>query len=111
MRIAIATEDGAVAQHFGKCPEYMLFDVENGKIEKKTALANPGHEPGVLPGFLASHGVGCIISGGMGPRAIGLFKDNNIKVVTGAEGDVDSVIARYLDGTLDLGDSACKEHE
>jgi len=111
MRIAIACENGQVAQHFGKCPEYVLFDVEGGKVEVRSLLTNPGHEPGVLPGFLASHGVNCIIAGGMGPRAIGLFNQNRVDVVTGAVGAVDEVIVKYLDGSLDLGESACEHHE
>lgn len=111
MRIAVASENGQVAQHFGKCSEYVLFDIQGGKIERKSELANPGHEPGVLPGFLASHGVNCIIAGGMGPRAIGLFRQNHIEVVIGADGDVNEVMVKYLDGTLDLGDSACEHHE
>lgn len=111
MRVAVASENGQVSQHFGKCPEYYLFDTRDGKVESETVLANPGHEPGVLPGFLASHGVNCIIAGGMGPRAIGLFHQSNVKVVTGASGDVREVIRKYLDGTLNLGDSACEHHE
>lgn len=111
VRIAIASENGQVAQHFGKCPEYVLFDVADGQVEQRSLLPNPGHEPGVLPGFLASHGVNCIVAGGMGPRAIGLFRQCQVDVVTGAEGDVDAVIAKYIDGTLDLGDTPCEHHE
>lgn len=111
MRVAVACEDGLVAQHFGKCSEYVLFDVENGKVARRSVLPNPGHEPGILPGFLASHGVNCIIAGGMGPRAIGLFRQNRMEVVTGAGGNVDIVMGKYLDGTLALGDSPCEHHE
>lgn len=111
MRIAIACDGGQVAQHFGKCQEYMMYDVTDAKLEQKTPLPNPGHEPGVLPGFLASHGVNCIIAGGMGPRAIGLFHENKVDVVTGAAGDIDMVIAKYLDGSLDLEETPCEHHE
>jgi predicted Fe-Mo cluster-binding NifX family protein len=43
-----------------------------------------------------SHGVNCIIAGGMGPRAVELFRQNNIEVVLGAEGNVDEVVSKYL---------------
>jgi predicted Fe-Mo cluster-binding NifX family protein len=108
MRIAVAAENGKVAMHFGRCPEYLLFDVEDGQIQNERALANPGHEPGVLPRFLAEQGVECIIAGGMGPRAVGLFKARNIQVVTGAFGDARAVVEVYLKGTLQLGESTCE---
>lgn len=110
MKIAIACENGQVSAHFGHCPEYRVFDVEEGRIAGSSSLPNPGHQPGVLPGFLASHGVNCIIAGGMGPKAVELFEQNNVKVVMGASGEVSQVIARYLDGTLELGQSACEHH-
>lgn len=111
MKIAIACDNGAVSAHFGHCPEYRVYEVSEGKVIGSSSLPNPGHEPGVLPGFLASHGVNCVIAGGMGPRAVDLFEQNNVKVVLGASGEVDRVIAEYLDGTLKLGKSACDHHE
>lgn len=73
MRIAVATENGQVAQHFGRCPEYTLLDVESGQIRSKVVIPNPGHQPGFLPPYLAEKGVSCIIAGGMGPSAQDLF--------------------------------------
>lgn len=110
MKIAVACDNGAVSAHFGHCHEYKVYEVEEGKITGSFSLPNPGHQPGVLPGFLASHGVNCVIAGGMGPRAVELFEENKIKVVLGAVGDVDQVVTKYLDGTLDLGKSACEHH-
>lgn len=110
MKVAVACDRGTVSAHFGHCPEYRVFEVSDGKITGSTSLPNPGHQPGVLPGFLASHGVNCIIAGGMGPRAVELFKQNNIEVVLGATGDVDDVVLKYMDGSLELGDSACEHH-
>jgi predicted Fe-Mo cluster-binding NifX family protein len=110
LRIAVACENGKVSAHFGHCPEYKLYDVLDGKVGASSTLANPGHQPGVLPGYLASHGVNCIIAGGMGPRAVQLFEQNNIEVVLGAKGNVDEVVSKYLDGSLKLGKSTC-EHD
>lgn len=107
MKIAVATDGNKVSLHFGKCPEYRVFHVEGGKVIKQENLKNPGHQPGVLPKFLASHNVNCIIAGGMGPRAQEIFKSYNIKVVTGALGTVDDVVNSYLSGTLETGDSSC----
>lgn len=107
MKIAISTDGDNVAAHFGRCPEYTVVEVENGKIEKKGKVENPGHRPGFLPKFLSDMGVTHIITGGMGPRAQGLFTQYNIETVIGASGPVDEVIQKYLDGELVLGESQC----
>jgi len=111
MRVAVACDSGYVSQHFGRCSEYRLFDVEDGKIVGETTLKSPGHEPGVLPRLLASHGVNCVIAGGMGPSAVNLFRQNNVQVLTGASGKVEEVVNAYLDGTLQLNESSCEHRE
>ncbi|MGI6097609.1 MAG: NifB/NifX family molybdenum-iron cluster-binding protein [Dethiobacteria bacterium] len=107
-RVAIATEGASVAQHFGRCPSYTLVDIENGKVVGKNVIANPGHEPGFLPRFLGERGVHCIIAGGMGPRAQGLFAEQSIRTVIGVTGLVEEVIENYLSGSLEAGESFCE---
>ncbi|MGB9866693.1 MAG: NifB/NifX family molybdenum-iron cluster-binding protein [Bacillota bacterium] len=72
-----------VAEHFGRCTEYMVVDIEGGKVRSRTIIPNPGHEPGFLPAYLERLGVSCIISGGMGVRAKQLFEDKRIETITG----------------------------
>lgn len=108
MILAIATEENLVAQHFGRCPEYTLVDIEYGKVRDVKILPNPGHEPGFLPGYLAQMGVSCIIAGGMGPRAQGLFDDERIETIVGITGSVKQAIEGYLGGALKPGDSLCE---
>jgi len=100
-----------VSQHFGRCSEYRIFDLPDGKIVSQTTLKSPGHEPGVLPRLLASHGVNCVIAGGMGPNAVNLFRQNNVEAITGASGKVEDVIRAYIDGTLKLNESSCEHRE
>ena len=106
-KIAVAAENGQVAQHFGHCPEFALYDVEDGQVKAKNVIPNPGHQPGFLPRFLGEKGVNCIIAGGMGPSAQELFVQQNIATVIGASGSTDDVVKAYLSGNLALGDSAC----
>ena len=107
MRVAIATQNKEVAPHFGHCQEYTLYDTAEGEITAKTVVPSPVHQPGLLPRFLGEQGVNCIIAGGMGPSAQDLFAQQKIFVVVGAQGPVDDVIAAYLSGELELGESAC----
>ncbi len=107
MKIAVATENNSVAAHFGHCPEYTLVEVADGKIVGQEVIPNPGHGPGFLPGYLARQGVSCIIAGGMGGRAQGLFAEENIETFVGISGPVKQVIDDYLSGNLKSGISMC----
>ena len=68
----------------------------------------PPHEPGVLPNWLNQMGASVVIAGGMGHRAIQLFDQAGIKVVTGApiEGP-ETLVKSYLNDTLAIGDNLC----
>ncbi len=107
MKIAISTDGGSVSAHFGRFPSYTLVDIEDGKVVGRREVANPGHSPGFLPGYLAEMGVTTIIAGGMGPRAQGLFADNGIETILGVEGPVDEVVDRFLRGALEPGRDLC----
>lgn len=111
MKIAVATDGPMVAAHFGRCPEYTILTVDDGKVTNKVVIPNPGHEPGFLPEYLSKLGVSCIIAGGMGPRAQGLFAEKNIRTVTGVSGPVSEVVDSYLAGSLEAGESLCEHRE
>jgi len=110
MKIAISTDGGQVSAHFGRCPEYTIYEVEDNNIVKKEVIPNPGHKPGFLPQYLGNRGVSCIIAGGMGSRAQQLFSERNIQTVIGASGAVDLVIDKFLRGDIVMGESTC-EHD
>ncbi|HNV37967.1 MAG TPA: NifB/NifX family molybdenum-iron cluster-binding protein [Methanoculleus sp.] len=107
MRIAIAQDGNQVSGHFGHCEGYAIFDVEGSIIYRRDDLENPGHEPGRLPVFLAEHKIDLIIAGGMGPRAVDLFRANGIEVLLGIGGNVDYVAQDYIAGRLSPGESSC----
>lgn len=110
MKIAIATENGKVAGHFGHCRSYTIFEVEDNKIVEQTEVESPEHQPGVLPRFLSEMGADYVISGGMGPMAQDLFRKLNIEPVIGASGEVKDVALKLINGELELGESQC-DHE
>ncbi|MCK4761789.1 MAG: NifB/NifX family molybdenum-iron cluster-binding protein [Candidatus Aminicenantes bacterium] len=110
MKIAISTENNQVSAHFGRCPNYTLFEAEDKKVTGKTVIDTPGHQPGVLPGFLNEHGVNYVIAGGMGPRAQDLFRQMNIEPIIGITGCVDDVVQAFLNGTLQSGESLCTQN-
>ena len=110
MRYAIPVSGGMVSTHFGHCEQFALIDVdeEQKKIQHKDLVASPGHQPGLLPKWLADQGVAVVIAGGMGSRAQGIFQQNRIKVVIGAlESDPEKVVLDYLGGRLATGENIC----
>ncbi|MCP5102881.1 MAG: dinitrogenase iron-molybdenum cofactor [bacterium] len=111
MKIAIATDGAQVSAHFGRCGAYTIFDVdmEAKEVTGKTLVDTPGHQPGMLPGFLNEMGADIVIAGGMGPRAQNLFKGFNIDPIIGVSGDVDNVILDFVNGTLEGGESLCSQ--
>ncbi len=110
MRYAIPVSGGLVSPHFGHCEYFALIDVDESKrnIIGKELIPSPGHQPGLLPEWLAEQGVAFVISGGMGSRAQTLFRQNRIGVIVGAvESDPEKAVLSYLDGQLAIGDNIC----
>ena len=110
MRYAVPVSNGKVAMHFGHCEHFALIDADEAKntILMKEVVASPGHQPGLLPVWLAEQGVSVIIASGMGSRAQSLFKENRIQVVIGAlEGDPEKAVLDCVSGMLATGDNIC----
>lgn len=110
LRIAIPLVGGRLAQHFGHCEEFAIMDVDAAErtIIGSTSIAAPEHEPGLLPKWLRERGVTLIVAGGMGRRARGLFNEDGIEVVVGAQSEGPEEVAKaYLAGTLVTGENIC----
>jgi len=108
MRVALSTDGDYVSAHFGRCPSFTILDIEDGKIVKKEIVANPGHQPGLIPEFLRQRGVDCIVCGGMGMRAMELFQEFGIQTILGVSGKIEEVIDKIQKGSLAGGESLCK---
>ncbi len=107
MKIAISTDGELVSAHFGRCPEFTIVNVEDGKETGRSVVPNPGHQPGAIPHFLHQQGVSCIIAGGMGRRAAQFFEQYQITPVIGVEGKVNDIVKKYLAEELQGGASLC----
>lgn len=108
MKFAIPMAQGKLTAHFGHCQDFALVEVEGNQIINKQVLEPPPHEPGVLPQWLHELGADIIIAGGMGQRAISLFNQSGIKVVTGAPVlDPETLVRNYLNNTLETNGNLC----
>ena len=90
-KIALACEDnqglnGQISQHFGRCPSYLMAEVEGSEVKKSEVVENPyysNHIPGKVPQFIKEQGTHVMIAGGMGPKAIEMFSNFGIEVILG----------------------------
>jgi predicted Fe-Mo cluster-binding NifX family protein len=116
MRVAISADDSngldsVVSPHFGRCPYYILVDLNGREVSQISAVENPyygHHQPGQVPGYIDSQGANVMLAGGMGRRAIGFFQQYGIQAVTGAAGSVRHALEQYLGGKLQ-GAEPCRE--
>ena len=113
-KIAFACEENKgleseMSGHFGRCPFFMMVEVEGRDVKNVEAVVNPyfnGHVPGVVPQFINTQKANVMIAGGMGPKAIDMFNGFGIEVATGVGGKVGNVLQAYLDGRVS-GTVAC----
>ena len=118
MRISVAAEskdglDSLVSSHFGRCPCFVIVDVEGQHVTAVESIDNPyhrGHSSGQVPAFVEGHGAHVMLAGGMGRRAIAHFVQYGIEAVSGASGTVGQALAGYLDGEL-RGVEPCAESQ
>ncbi len=119
-RIAITIADHPegelrVADHFGRCSRFMVYDVDdNQKVVKEESYPNPllGEHRGVceLPYYVKELGANVVIAGGMGRRAIANFNTFNIEVITSPGAKIVDAIYNYLQGELN-GYEPCAGHQ
>ena len=110
MRYAVPVSNSRLAAHFGHCEHFSFIDVDEATnaIIRKELVASPGHQPGLLPVWLAEEGVSVVIAGGLGPRAQALFRENHIHAIVGAlEHDSEQVVLDHIRGMLATGDNVC----
>lgn len=111
MKVAVATQNNMVAGHFGKCQEYTVFDIENGKVVNKQTLDTKEHGHSKLPPFLKEHGVNVVICGGMGQGAYDALVSRDMKVFVGPQGNIDEVVEKLIQGKLETKEAGCSHHD
>jgi predicted DNA-binding protein (UPF0251 family)/predicted Fe-Mo cluster-binding NifX family protein len=110
-KVAFPTSDrNHVDQHFGHTNEFCIYTVKDNEVKDVSFVTPPPHKPAVLPLFLRDLEVDVIITGGMGQRAVELFKHNGIDVILGAQGKIARNLEDYFDGELLSTVSPCEHN-
>jgi len=109
-KIAVPTLNGKLSGHFGGCEFFTVIEIEDNKIVKESILSTPEHTTGAYPKFLASSGVTDIIVGGIGGKAIDIFKANGISVYKAQGIKTPAEHAKDLTSeTLETTSNSCKD--
>jgi predicted Fe-Mo cluster-binding NifX family protein len=111
MKIAVASMQDEVSQHFGHCEKFMIFEINESSAISVEEIINPTqHSHGQLPTMLMQHGVNVVIAGGIGTGAKQLLQNTNISVYSGINGNVKDAVALFLSGKLVDANTDCGHH-
>ena len=97
--------DSQVSDVFGRCAYFIIAEIEDKKAQKVEAIENTSS--GQVGGAgvstaktVAEKEVNAVITGNMGPRALDVLKQFNIKMYKGS-GLVKDVLQEFIDGKLE----------
>ena len=107
MKIAIPYENGEVCQHFGRAPQFKIYEVQPDGIKEQVIVDAQGSGHEALSQFLASESVEVVLCGGIGQGALVSLAQLGIDVVPGIGGNPDEVVQALLDGTLVPAGAGC----
>lgn len=111
MKIAVTTEGNQIFQHFGKCPTFTVFIIENGKIAGKELIDASENGHAALTGFLKGAGVDTVICGGIGGGARNMLSSAGIKLISGVDGNIEDAVSAYIAGALTDQGGSCDHHD
>lgn len=113
VKIAVTTdENNTVFQHFGKCEQFTIFDIEDNKLINTSILDSNGSGHSALGELLKENQVNVLLCGGIGQGALDILLEAKIAVYPGMQGDINVAAASYLDGSVIAGGfSTCGHHE
>jgi predicted Fe-Mo cluster-binding NifX family protein len=107
MRVAVACDGDQVGPHFGRCEKFLMAEVQGANVTVLEWMTCPDHEPGLLPRLMRERGVGCVLAGGAGPRAVTMLEEAGIQFIPGVSGPPAEALAALAQGRLLPGESAC----
>ncbi|OEC87497.1 MULTISPECIES: NifB/NifX family molybdenum-iron cluster-binding protein [Methanobacterium] len=110
MKVAVTSMgnslDSQVSFVFGRCPYFIIADMENGDIKGDSSVENPAiNERGgagiKAAQFIANQEVEVLISGAVGPNAFDILKQVGIKAYMPKPGTVEENLKLLNDGQLE----------
>ena len=110
MKIAISVSsddmESEVNPLFGRCPGFLIIEIEDGKVISHKFIQNPGNKQfggagTIAAQLIADKEVEAIITGNVGPNALFALKSTKIKIYAVSEIKVKDAIEAYIAGKLE----------
>lgn len=112
MRIAATYENNEIFQHFGRCGQFKLYDIEGHKVVHSTLINTNGSGHGALVEFLKRLGVDALVCGGIGGGAKTALEQAGIKLYGNVRGIADQAVEALLRGKLSFDSNVtCSHHD
>jgi len=94
--------DAPVDPRFGRCPYFIIVDLETMQFEAipnvaSNAMGGAGIQAAQT---IAGRGVKVLITGNIGPKAFQALSSAGIRIITGVYGTVREVVEKYRRGEL-----------
>ena len=110
MKIAISSKEqnlnGEVDSVFGRCPYFLIVEIEDKKIQgfetmENTSAKQMGGAGISAAQLVAEKNVDAVITENIGPRALDVLGQFNIKIYNGS-GLVNEVLQKFIDEKLEI---------
>lgn len=121
MKIAISSTgenlESEIDAKFGRCPYFLIVEIEDREIKNVKAIENiaAGQRGGAgitSAEIIAKEKVDAVITANLGPRALSIFGQFEIKIYQG-QGKVDDAVQKFIKGELtemkDSGGMGCEK--
>ena len=104
--------DGSIFQHFGKCPNFLICEIEDSKVvSAKIIDTDLGHGCGMRIPPLMNENVEAVICGNLGAGARNHIAEANMELYPGAIGDAKGAVEAFINGDLDYDkNTSCIHH-
>ncbi len=111
MIIAVTSQNDEIFQHFGKTPQFNLFEIEDSSIKNSREIDTSESGHSALIDILVANSVNILICGGIGGGAVEGLKSAGIEVVSGVTGSVKEAVTQYLSGkNIGSSNATCDHH-
>lgn len=111
LNIAVTKDGDQIYQHFGHTRYFEFFEVAGGEIKSRKVLDAEGSGHSALGGFLKDNGVDLLICGGIGGGAKTVLAEAGVELISGATGNIEEAVKKYLAGDLqDDPSGECDHH-
>ncbi len=99
-RVALACENGSISEVFGKTEEFLLLDLEDGKVLRQQNITVSRDWYQSIAEYLIEQQTDVVICGAIGRGARSTFAGANVKVYGGVTGEIGKITEDYLKGNL-----------